>query len=232
MIEIILIVVWLSSIAFTAGLAQRKNRAVSLWAGLAFFLPVVTAIAISCLPKLGQKERICSSCRKWLPAEDKKCPHCQADLPEVSAPVDYRDMRESPVWLIILLALVAITAVNFVLLAVSGVRTYRQLKGKLAETSTQASLGRLRAASILYLNKTGRFPKTLNDLVPEYISAIPVAVTAAHPDCDQVEIMTSSAQSKDTGCWGYVSNPYSAENGRVFLDCSHVDSTGNIWINY
>lgn len=122
------------------------------------------------------------------------------------------------------------------------------LKQKAGEGATKGSLGMIRSnASIYYGDMEGVYPATLDALVaPKYLKEIPKAQTASHPATEAwtaygAEVCTGktdygmtidAGKIKDTGGWGYVADPKAPCHGEVFVDCSHRDSKGKVWVEY
>ncbi|MFH2201595.1 MAG: hypothetical protein ABIJ96_00625 [Elusimicrobiota bacterium] len=52
-----------------------------------------------------------------------------------------------------------------------------------------------------------------------------------HPFSAEVEYFDERIP-RDSGRWGYVSNPTDANFGTVFVDCTHTDSRGDLWHTY
>lgn len=133
------------------------------------------------------------------------------------------------------------------LLAIPSIGKFKALAQKSSEGATKGSLGTLRAgASIFYGDAEGVYPKTLEQLVPKYVSEIQPAHTAEHGKSAQVTLYGAEAcassqdvdpsKIKDTGGWGYVADEKAPCYGAVFVDCSHktTDSQGQekVWATY
>lgn len=134
-----------------------------------------------------------------------------------------------------------------VVLALPSLAKFRQLSTLSGEGATKGNLGSLRAgASIYYGDKEGVYPRTLEELVPQYVPAIPETKLADHAPSAAwteygAEVCTGKSEYgaeidvskvRDTGGWGYVSDPQAACYGTVFVDCSHPDSKGKPWPGY
>lgn len=126
-------------------------------------------------------------------------------------------------------------------------RSMRNLQRASGEGETKGGLGSLRAAaSIYYGDKEGVYPQRLDELVPQYVPGIPQTKLHDHARSDAVEaygaeVCTGSpeygqeidaSRLKDTGGWGYVSDPKAACYGTVFVDCTHPDSKGRAWTSF
>lgn len=134
-----------------------------------------------------------------------------------------------------------------VVLAIPSVNKFRQLSTLSGEGATKGNLGSLRAgASIYYGDKEGVYPQTLEELVPRYVPSIPETKLADHPPSaawtayggevctgrEEYGAEIDVSKLRDTGGWGYVTDPQAACYGTVFVDCSHADSKGKPWPAY
>lgn len=141
------------------------------------------------------------------------------------------------------LAILGIT----VLVALPSIGKFRQLTTLSGEGATKGNLGSLRAgSSIYYGDKEGVYPQTLEELVPQYVPSIPKTKLADHAPSAAwtaygAEVCTGKeeygtqidvSKIRDTGGWGYVTDPQAACYGMVFVDCSHADSKGKPWPGY
>ena len=117
-----------------------------------------------------------------------------------------------------------------------------QLANKSQEGSNLGNLGSLRAgSSIFYGDTEGTYPQQLADLVPKHVPQIPVLKLKDHAATAEVAAYDASVCSgrdvdptkiKDTGKWGYVSDPKAPCWGTVFVDCTHTDSKQKPWVSY
>lgn len=78
-----------------------------------------------------------------------------------------------------------------------------------------------------------RFPKSLQELVPDYIDAVPELNLPWHGRTDAVTLVNTSKFDKDfskavtdTGGWLYFSDPKSDNRGMLIIDCSHKGPDG------
>lgn len=142
------------------------------------------------------------------------------------------------------LALIAAAAA----VGIGGFGKFKTLAAKSGEGATKGNLGSLRSAlAIYYGDAEGKYPERLDAIVdPKYISEIPKTKLADHSPTDWwtpygAEVCTGSTQFgseidagkiKDTGGWGYVSDPNAKCWGTVFVDCTHQDSKGKRWPEY
>jgi uncharacterized RDD family membrane protein YckC len=134
-----------------------------------------------------------------------------------------------------------------VLVAMPSVGKFRQLSTLSGEGATKGNLGSLRAgASIYYGDKEGVYPQTLDELVPRYVPSVPATKLADHPPSAAwtaygAEVCAGTGEYsqdidaskiKDTGGWGFVTDPQAACYGAVFVDCTHQDSKGRPWTGF
>lgn len=121
------------------------------------------------------------------------------------------------------------------------------LKRSFAEAKTKGDLATLRSAiSVYYGDAEGRYPSSLDELVPKYIIAIPAPNLTNHHSVLGVEYYGSEicirisdysgkidgTGLKDTGKWGYISDEKSPCWGTIFVDCIHIDSKGSAWCDF
>lgn len=119
--------------------------------------------------------------------------------------------------------------------------------GEEAGGGTRTDLNMIRAAvSMHFGDSDGAYPESLADLAPGYLQALPPARTGSHPPSDEITLYDAracsgsdelgeeiaSAALRDTGAWGYVSDPRAPCWGHVFIDCTHVDEQGRAWHSY
>ena len=97
----------------------------------------------------------------------------------------------------------------------------RELQRYHAESAAHGRLGLLKLAVPDAKKRDGRWPAALPE-APELwraqLAALPHPPTAA---------VTASASARDGGGWGY-----DAASGRVFIDCTHLDSRLKSWSEY
>jgi uncharacterized RDD family membrane protein YckC len=135
-----------------------------------------------------------------------------------------------------------IAAVGF-----SGVGKYGELMKKSGEGATKGNLGTLRSGiSIYYGDAEGQYPASLDVLVPKYIPVIPKTKLDQHMESAIVTAYGAevcgpakkygadidATKIKDTGGWGYVSDPKASCWGQIFVDCTHKDSKDVAWPTY
>lgn len=100
---------------------------------------------------------------------------------------------------------------------------------------TKGNLGTLRSAVTIYFGDTdGSYPQDLSALVPKYLNALPMAITAQHGRRSTVRLLDSEASRAgrftDSGGWAYVNS--GADAGKVVVDCTHLDPRGSVWASY
>lgn len=138
-------------------------------------------------------------------------------------------------------------AVSF--FATGSMGKYKTLAVKSGEGATKGNLGALRSwVSIKYADMEGQYPATLEELIdPQMLKAIPQTSLADHPKTASwtpygAEVCLPGAGAagseidhtkiKDTGGWGYVTDPKARCWGAVFVDCNHKDTKGKFWPEY
>lgn len=108
------------------------------------------------------------------------------------------------------------------------------------ESSAREFLLTIRATLPIYYGDTeGKYPKTLEELVPVYLQYLPAIEISGHAKTNKVSVIDTteydtelSSAIKDTGGWLYFSNPASGNWGMVIIDCSHKDSKNVEWYKY
>ena len=67
----------------------------------------------------------------------------------------------------------------------------------------------------------------------KYLGSIPKAkMPNYHPESDAVRLGLSSKDSDDAGGWLYIGAPGLPQSGAIFVNCTHTDPKGSLWINY
>ncbi len=89
------------------------------------------------------------------------------------------------------------------------------------------------ALQVYYAANNGKYPKTLSDLVPAQIPALPELYLPGHQRTDKVIAVNSKKYDKDfskavtdSGGWLYFADPSSANYGLLVIDCRHADADG------
>lgn len=96
------------------------------------------------------------------------------------------------------------------------------------EPGNRTRLGELRSAISMYYGDTaGKYPTSLQDLIPKYDTVIPTLSGLPHSASNEVD-----AEPADTGHWYYDKNPHSPTFGQVLINCTHEDSAGRRWSGY
>lgn len=106
---------------------------------------------------------------------------------------------------------------------------------KSKEGATVAALAKIRIAIMDYYNDTGKFPETLDFLIPKYLPSIPEAqLPGYHEDSSRVLYLTGKQYEddglSDVGGWVYVIN--GPLEGTVLVNCLHVRGRGKRWDSY
>lgn len=125
---------------------------------------------------------------------------------------------------------------------------FKTLSVKTGESATKGNLGLLRSSSTIYYgNAEGNYPTTLEAIInPEYLKEIPKTKLEDHPETAVwtaygAEVCTGkmeygeeidATKIRDTGGWGFVTDPMAACWGHIFVDCSHKDTKGKLWPSY
>lgn len=98
------------------------------------------------------------------------------------------------------------------------------------QESTLSGLGMLRSAvAIYYSDAEGVFPQNLDVLVQDkrYLVNIPATALPEHKPSNKVTVkngVSKAGKISDKGGW-----LYDPENGRVIVDCTHLDPKGSVW---
>ncbi len=107
----------------------------------------------------------------------------------------------------------------------------------LQEALTRMSLKTMRLTVSQYKNRNGKYPEQLSELQlpvePLLKEHQNFRFQAANYDaavCSGGGV--NPAKVKDTGFWGYVSDPGAPCYGTIFVDCTHVDSKHKQWASY
>jgi hypothetical protein len=109
-------------------------------------------------------------------------------------------------------------------------------------TQPLSCLASLRAAlAQYYVDNGSKYPDSLTQLVPQYISQIPPLWKGLHdeggkafPHTESSEVATyiNRAAGTDSEKWGYINNPSDKDYGTIFIDCSHTDWRGLRWDSF
>ena len=120
----------------------------------------------------------------------------------------------------------------FVLFVPKCVKTTKQAK----ENTIVANLSVLRSAIALYYgDNDGNYPKgdVAKALIDGgYISEIPKAYSLGHHPVSNKIVDANDLQSDDSGTWAYKSDDIENDSGRrkgeIWLNCTHVNSKGEV----
>jgi len=151
---------------------------------------------------------------------------------------------------VILAGALFLPAVAFVgILAAIAIPQFARFQNKAKETITVAQLGSLRTELEMYAgDHDEKYPTDLSLLVPKYRDKIEPIWLADHPGNGSTPIRAYSGdvcsgskdadsvidgfKLKDTGGFGYVTDPKAACFGHLFVDCTHKRVGGNEWYRY
>lgn len=112
-----------------------------------------------------------------------------------------------------------------------------RMRDKAASARALRDLARLRRAlQDFFADKGGRWPASLDELVPDYLPAIPALHLPGHEPSAYVTYARGrlhdgdpAAAVTDSGGWLYFSDPDSANWGLALIDCSHGYEAGAPW---
>lgn len=108
------------------------------------------------------------------------------------------------------------------------------------EGGAKGNLGAFRSAlSIFYGDKEGRYPSAVDELVPKYLTRIPLLDVPNHQPSSEVREVKNvqsmdelKKKFKDSGNWLLVTDQKSKINGTILIDCTHTDAKGVNWNSY
>ena len=100
------------------------------------------------------------------------------------------------------------------------------------EKETVTSLEVLRNALGKYYSQKGLYPESLDALIPNYISKIPLSHPHPMEASPRVQIVSSGDGLDYGGGWAFDTNTESPTYGRVFVNAKGADSKGKSWISY
>jgi hypothetical protein len=116
-------------------------------------------------------------------------------------------------------ALAASFAFNYFFRAMGSAEVIRKLQG-------------MRLAVELFRQAAGHLPADINEVVRNgSLEAVPELKLKRHFASSKVR-NADRHRILDTGSWGYVNDPGSADFGKVFIDCSHQDEKGRYWSEF
>lgn len=125
---------------------------------------------------------------------------------------------------------------------------FANLVGRARDASVKGRLGGLRSAmTIFYSDHEGKYPiwtsgpdYTYGGLVPTYINPLPICETNAHLSSTIFALITDYTAGPDLtsppnhqGTWMYVGDAnWKNDYGRVWIPCTHPDSSGTPYSTY
>ncbi|HNT97393.1 MAG TPA: hypothetical protein PKK31_03890 [Elusimicrobiales bacterium] len=112
-----------------------------------------------------------------------------------------------------------------------------RMRDREASARALRDLARLRRAlQDFFADKGGSWPASLDELVPDYLPAIPVLDLPGHGPSASVTYARGrlhdgdpAAAVTDSGGWLYFSDPASVNRGLALIDCSHEYEAGAAW---
>jgi uncharacterized RDD family membrane protein YckC len=119
-----------------------------------------------------------------------------------------------------------------------------ELRAQADEGAVKERLAVLRASAAAAFARDGVYPLDPLDAAPaEDAAAVAGPGLALHPNAKGVEVYGAEVCSgstapgseivggalRDTGRWGYVSDPKASCYGKIFVDCTHADTRGRPW---
>ncbi len=87
----------------------------------------------------------------------------------------------------------------------------------------------MRLAVELFRQTKGRRPADIDEVILSGNLEAPLGLSLKGHRASSKVRNSARAGSLDTGGWGYVNDPASADFGTVFIDCSHKDEKGRPW---
>ncbi len=132
--------------------------------------------------------------------------------------------------LIELMVTVAIISV----LALIAMPKFSDMIRKANEAGTKGHLSNIRAGIRLYYMENDQFFPEYFDALREagsmYLSGSIPLYTGIHPVTEAVDDLGAADPLSDAGRWGYVSG--GSDSGYFWVQCTHLDSSGNPWSRY
>jgi hypothetical protein len=109
---------------------------------------------------------------------------------------------------------------------------YRRFSSAMGYAEVRRKLQGLRMAVEIFRQARGRPPADMEEVLRSGgLEAAPELKLKGHPASSAVRNSAGPGVS-DTGAWGYVSDPKSADFGLVFIDCTHRDEKNRPWSDY
>lgn len=133
-----------------------------------------------------------------------------------------------------LLELIIVVSILSILASIALPR-FTQTIQKANEAATRGRLLASRSAlSIYYAELEGFYPSDLTPLTEpgsRYLSRFGPVFTAAHGNNSNITY-TSAFDSVDNGGWAYVNNMTDTDWGKIWVQCTHIDTRGKAWNQY
>lgn len=122
----------------------------------------------------------------------------------------------------------------------AGPEIISKMRNTQREGSAKGNLGAFRSAlSIYYGDKEGKYPTAVAELMPKYLTRIPMLDIPNHKSTSEVRTIQGvqtmeelRARLKDAGQWLLVIDSSSRIAGTILIDCTHTDSRGVQWNSY
>lgn len=131
-----------------------------------------------------------------------------------------------------LIELMIVVAIIGILAAIA-IPKFAELIRKSSEGASKGNLGAIRSAlSIYYGDMEGQYPADMPSLTVagKYISAVPVAKAPNyHTD---TSVAYNQTASNNTGGWSYNNTINDANQGTLWVNCTHTDTKSSVWTTY
>ncbi|MCX5797035.1 MAG: RDD family protein [Elusimicrobia bacterium] len=141
-----------------------------------------------------------------------------------------------------LLVALALTPALLGVIAALAIPKFMQAAAAAGEESSRGRLTALRSAVAAYSrDNPGQFPADLATLMPKYLPVIDTLKLKDHQETNDTAAYDASAcagaavdpgKLRDTGKWGYVTDPAASCRGALFVDCTHTDARQKQWASY
>ena len=140
-----------------------------------------------------------------------------------------KGLRASGFTLIELMIVVAIIGI----LAAIAIPKFATLIRKSSEGASKGNLGSIRSAlSIYYGDIEGQYPQDIAALTVagKYLSTVPVAKAPNYHADTSAAVLAAAAT--DAGGWLYNNVIGDANQGTLWVNCTHTDTKGSTWTTY
>ncbi|HVE11808.1 MAG TPA: hypothetical protein VNI01_00315 [Elusimicrobiota bacterium] len=127
---------------------------------------------------------------------------------------------------------VGIAVVALAVVAKLSYPTFLDMLRRSRERDGKMNLGAIRSALSIYYDDVKAYPADASLLTQrqQYLLSMPPARTPNyHPDDNKI---VNAASANDRGGWVYQGDAAAADFGKVFVNCTHTDSKGNVWASY